>query len=115
MRRDLCAYLHDVLDAADSIAMFVSGLNYDAFDSLDLIQSGVKHKLEIIGEALKQISHYFPGTLDSVTEAKSAIQLRDRIAHGYFSIDPEVIWDIIQKDLPVLVKQLEPVMATHCK
>ncbi len=95
--------------------MFVAGLNYDSFDSLDLLQSGVKHKLEIIGEALKQASRYYPGALDSVTEAKFAINLRDRIAHGYFSVDPKILWDTIQKDLPVLVKQVGLIKSSLCK
>jgi uncharacterized protein with HEPN domain len=114
MQRDLCAYLHDVLAAADAISNFVADLNYDAFGSADLLQSGVKHKLEIIGEALKQASRYFPGSLDSVTEAKFAIGLRDRIAHGYFSVDPQIIWDTIQNDLPLLVKQVQQVKSALC-
>jgi uncharacterized protein with HEPN domain len=50
MRRDLCAYLQDVLDAADAISTFTSGISFESFASLDLTLSGVKYKLEVIGE-----------------------------------------------------------------
>lgn len=115
MRRDLCAYLQDVLDAADAISIFTSGLSFESFASLDLPLSGVKYKLEVIGEGLKQASQYFPASLNSVSEAKSAIQLRDRMAHGYFSIDPRVLWATIREDLPLLIEQIERLKAANCK
>ncbi len=115
MRRDLCAYLQDVLDAADAISAFTNGLTFEAFAAVDLTLSGVKYKLEVIGEGLKQASRYFPAALDTVAEAKSAIQLRDRIAHGYFSIDPRVLWDTIREDLPLLIEQIEHLKAANCK
>ena len=115
MRRDLCAYLQDVLDAADAITLFTSGIRFENFASLDLTLSGVKYKFEVIGEGLKQASRYFPAELDAVPEAKAAIQLRDRIAHAYFSIDPRVLWDTINEDLPLLVEQIERLKTAHCK
>ena len=114
MRRDLCAYLQDVLDAAESILIFTDGISYETFESLDLTLSGVKYKLEVIGEGLKQASRYFPSLLDSVSEAKFAIQLRDRIAHGYFSIDPQVLWATIKDDLPLLIEQIERLKSISC-
>jgi uncharacterized protein with HEPN domain len=64
---------------------------------------------------LKQASQYVPASLESVSEAKSAIQLRDRIAHGYFSIDPRVLWATIGEDLPLLIEQIERLKAANCK
>ncbi len=115
MQRDLCAYLQDVLDGADAISIFTGGLDFESFASLDLMMSGVKYKLEVIGEALKQASKYFPASLDSVSEAKFAIHLRDRIAHGYFSVDPLILWATIKDDLPLLIEQIERLKAANCK
>jgi uncharacterized protein with HEPN domain len=114
MQRDLCAYLQDVLDAADAISSFTRGVDFENFASLDLTLSAVKYKLEVIGEGLKQASRYFPAALDSVSEAKFAIQLRDRIAHGYFTIDPRVLWATIKEDLPLLIEQIERLKAANC-
>jgi uncharacterized protein with HEPN domain len=107
MHRDLCAYLQDVLDAADSISTFAVGLNYEAFESTDLVLSAVTQKFEVIGEAMKQASRYFPNSLDSLPDAGPAINMRDRLAHGYFFISPSVLWDTLQNDLPRLVQQVQ--------
>jgi uncharacterized protein with HEPN domain len=114
MRRDLCAYLQDVLDADQSVSAFLSGLSYAEFESSDLILSGVMHKLEVMGEALKQAAQTFPGSLDSSPDARIAIQLRDRIAHGYFSINPLVLWKTVRDGLPRLVALIETLKTAHC-
>jgi len=114
MRRDLCAYLQDVLDAAESISIFTVGLNYEAFESTEIVLAAVTQKLEVIGEALKQASKYFPGLLDSLPDARQAINMRNHLAHGYFFINPSVLWDTVQEDLPRLVQQVEHLKAEHC-
>jgi len=114
MHRDVCAYLQDVLDAAESISNFTAGLNYEAFESTDLVLSAVTQKFEVIGEAMKQASRYFPGSLDSIPDASPAINMRDRLAHGYFYIVPSILWDTMQNDLPRLVQQVERMKVERC-
>jgi uncharacterized protein with HEPN domain len=114
MQRDLCAYLQDVLDAADAISVFTNGLTFETFASTDLTLSGVKYKLEVIGEGLKQASRHFPESLAAVKQAKFAIQLRDRITHGYFSVDPRILWSTVKEDLPLLIEQVERLKAASC-
>jgi len=114
MQRDLCAYLQDILDAADSIQLFVGGLSFETFDQVDLILSAVERKFEIIGEALNQASKYFPASVDSVPELKGIIGQRNRIAHGYFAVDPIILWKSIEEDLPKLIKEVERLKAVSC-
>ncbi len=114
MQRKLCAYLQDVLNAAASIHVFTSGLPYEAFESADLVRSAVERKFEIIGEALRQASQYFPGSVDSVPDLKDAVSQRNRIAHGYFDVDAKVLWDTIKNDLEPLVKEVEQLKSIHC-
>jgi uncharacterized protein with HEPN domain len=114
MHRDLCAYLQDVLDASESISTFTIGVNYETFRSTDIILSAVTQKLEVTGEALKQASRYFPGPIESLPEAMSAIKMRDRLAHGYFFINPSVLWDTIKEDLPKLVEEVRRLKSQHC-
>jgi uncharacterized protein with HEPN domain len=114
MRRELCAYLQDVLDAASAIQTFTSGLAYEAFESADLVRSAVERKFEIIGEALRQASQYFPGSVDSVPDLKDAVSQRNRIAHVYFDVDAKVLWNTIQSDLGILVKEVERLKSLHC-
>jgi uncharacterized protein with HEPN domain len=115
MQRDLCAYLQDVLDGAAAIMRFTENTNLEEFSTNDVINSAVRYKFEIIGEALKQASRLFPVEIASVPDAKGVIQQRDRIAHGYFSIDPKVLLDSIRQDLPRLVDQVLRLKQTYCK
>ena len=114
MQRKLCAYLQDVLDAAASIRTFTQGLPYEAFESTDLVRSAVERKFEIIGEALRQASLYFPGSVDSVPDLKDAINQRNRIAHGYFDVDSKVLWDTIKNDLQPLATEVSRLKSLHC-
>lgn len=94
--------------------LFTSGLACDAFESADLVRSAVERKFEIIGEALRQASQYFPGSVDSVPDLKDAVHQRNRIAHGYFDVDAKVLWDTIKNDLEPLVKEVSRLKSVHC-
>ena len=59
--------------------------------------------LETIGELVKKIDKIFPQFLeikDPTIPWKKIMRLRDRIAHGYFDLDSDIIFEVIQKDLP---------------
>jgi uncharacterized protein with HEPN domain len=85
MQRSLCAYLQDILDAAQAIHEFSDGMQMESFGADDLVRSAVERKFEIIGEALRQASQFFPGSIDSVPDLRDAVNQRNRIAHGISS------------------------------
>jgi uncharacterized protein with HEPN domain len=114
MQRNLCAYLQDVLGAAAAIDTFTKDISCEAFESDDLVRSAVERKFEIIGEALRQASQYFPGSVDSVPDLKDAVGQRNRIAHGYFDVDAKVLWNTIKNDLGILVNEVERLKSIHC-
>ncbi len=114
MQRSLCAYLQDILDAAQAIHRFSEGMAFESFEATDLIRSAVERKFEIIGEALRQASQFFPGSVDSVPDLKDAVNQRHRIAHGYFDVDPGVLWSTKEDDLHRLVAEVERLKAIHC-
>ncbi|MES2392330.1 MAG: DUF86 domain-containing protein [Acidobacteriota bacterium] len=114
MQRDLCAYLHDMLDASESIFDFTGGIQFTTFENLDLNRSAVERKFEIIGEALRQASQYFPGSLSSIPDLKEAIGQRDRLAHGYFAVDPMILWHSIKNDLPAFRDRVARLIELNC-
>jgi uncharacterized protein with HEPN domain len=113
MQRSLCAYLQDILDAAQAINDFSDGLELQSFGANDLVRSAVERKFEIIGEALRQASQFFPGSVDSVPDLKDAVNQRNRIAHGYFEINPSVLWRTKEDDLAALVAEVERLKQVH--
>jgi len=114
MRRSLCAYLQDILDAAAAIHTFSDGLQFETFESVDLVRSAVERKFEIIGEALRQVSRHFPGSVASVPDLRDVINHRNHIAHGYFEVDAQVLWSTMHGDLIQLEQEIERIKSVHC-
>lgn len=67
------------------------------------------HLLEILGEAAKGVSTQFTSAHPQIPWAKMAAT-RDRLIHGYFSVDLDIVWEIVSHDLPPVVKALEAVL-----
>lgn len=70
-----------------------------------VMKRAVERDLEIIGEAVKKLLEQEPTI--KLTSAKKIIGLRNRISHAYDSIEDELIWGIIQKDIPLLKKEIQ--------
>jgi uncharacterized protein with HEPN domain len=81
-----------------------TGNNFMVFRSDIILQRATERDLEIIGEALKKITELEP--IISITSVKKIIGLRNIISHAYDSIDSEIIWGIIQKDIPILSDEI---------
>jgi uncharacterized protein with HEPN domain len=104
MQRDLEAYLWDISHSIEQIQLYVAGQSFDQYLANELVQSGVERKFEIIGEAMKQASQLFPGRLNSLPDLSNYAGFRDRLAHGYFNVRHQIVWDAIFIDLPLLQK-----------
>ena len=102
MQRDRKAYLWDILRSIEAISAYVLSLDLEDFLLDGLVQAAVERKLEIIGEAMKQMEAQFPGSTANFPQSKAAIGMRNRLAHGYFDTDPTVLWNTLHNDLPGL-------------
>ena len=114
MRRDRCAYLHDIFEAADAISLFTAGLSFESFERVDLVRSAVERKFEIIGEALRQASRAFPGSMNTIPDLREAISQRNQIAHGYFEVNPLILWNSIHIDLPAFRAAIKRLIDESC-
>lgn len=78
--------------------------NFNQFKSDIILQRAVERDLEIIGEAVKKLIDLNPTI--KITSSKNIIGLRNIIIHAYDSIEPELIWSIIQKDIPIFQDEI---------
>lgn len=76
------------------------GNSFLVFNADFVIQRAVERDLEIIGEAVKKMKEIDP--LVQISSASKIIGLRNILFHAYDSVDPELIWGIIQRDIPIL-------------
>lgn len=102
-------YLEHILEASENIFSYTSSFTLEDFYSNKQTQQAVVMNLIIIGEAATKLMDKYPG----FTDANSHISwlgmrgMRNRIAHGYFEIDLNIVWQTITKAIPELVNQIE--------
>lgn len=108
-KRNPEVFLKDILRSIQKIQRYTAGKEYEEFINDELLIDGVVRNLEIIGEAVKNIPSNFRKRY-SFIEWKKIAGLRDILIHEYFGIDYELIWDIIQKEIPTLGKQIEDIL-----
>lgn len=96
----------DMLEAIDRIQQYTVGLTLTTFATDSLVLDAVIRNIAVIGEASVHIPPEVQGRLPSVRWA--AIRgARNAMIHEYFSIDEEVLWDTIVRDLPSLRSALQ--------
>ena len=100
----------DILEAIERIEKY-AGQGLDALYDDELVQTWVVHHLMIIGEACRALS---PEFRDAHPEDVWALAggLRNVIVHEYFGIDLEIVWGVIERDLPTLKKVAQEILAT---
>lgn len=103
------AYLLDMLIAAGEAHTFSQGLDWEEFQRSSLHQHAIAKALENIGEAARKVSDD-KKALHSEIPWQQIIALRHRIAHDYFHLDLSRVWQIVQEEIPLLIKMLEPIV-----
>ena len=107
MQPKLLKYILDieaVIDEIESIKLRTDH-NFKIFSEDIILQRAVERDLEIIGEAVRKILELKPSI--EITSSKNIIGLRNIIAHAYDSVEPEMLWGIIQKNIPLLAVEIE--------
>lgn len=101
-------YLGHIQQAAADACGFIDGLSKEDFLADKRTQSAVVMCLVIIGEAATKAMDRYPVFADQYPEVpwRSMRGMRNRIAHGYFEINLDVVWDTVQTALPALLKHL---------
>jgi uncharacterized protein with HEPN domain len=101
------AYLLDILMAARKAREFTKGLDRFGFEGNEMVQQATLRCLEIVGEAAGHVSEEFR-SLHPEIPWHEMIAFRHRLAHDYFNIDIEMVWDIVVSDLPDLTEKIGP-------
>lgn len=106
MSRDWRIYLDDLVESCAKIEHFTAGMTQADFDEDARTFDAVLRNLEIIGEAAKHIPEDIRRRAPHV-EWRKITGLRDMLAHAYFGVDQNIIWDVVQHGIPELKRALE--------
>ena len=108
-KRDNTILLEDISEALSSIFEYTANQTFEEFKNKKMVRDAVYRNFEIIGEAANRLTDEFINSYSEINWHK-VIGLRNRIIHGYFDIDDEIIWNIILNDLPTLKKQIQELL-----
>ena len=110
MRRD-DERLADILEAAEKIAVRAAK-GRAAFDADEDTQIVLVHLIQVIGEAAAGLSVDFIAQHPEVPW-RQIIATRNRVVHGYFEVDLDILWDVAVIDVPELASQVRRIQSGH--
>jgi uncharacterized protein with HEPN domain len=111
MQLETRALLWDIQDGARTIQTFVAGKTQTDFLRNLLLRSAVERQFEIIGEAMTRLAKLDLKTAQRITEYRRIVGFRNVLIHGYDKIDDETTWRIVTNDLPLLVREVDALLA----
>lgn len=97
--------IFDIIDSINKILNYTAGMTLAEFMVSDEKQDAVLRRILVIGEATKRLSSEFRQRHPEIPW-KEIAGTRDIIVHDYNRVDAERIWDVIQNDLPSLLRTL---------
>ncbi len=106
MTRSADILLVEIKDAIDLIQKYTAGISFDSFAHDTEKQDAVLRRLEIIGEAVKNLPVEIRSRHPHIPWRQIA-GARDILIHEYFRVDITLAWEMVQKDLPALAEQID--------
>ena len=106
--RDINERFYDMLEAIQRIEKY-TGRGRLAFASDELIQTYVVHNLQILGEAASKTPHEIHDLYPCLPWPKM-IGMRNVLVHNYFNIDLEIVWAVVEQELPALKTALSNIL-----
>jgi len=110
MNRNINLFIDDILQNIKDIEDFSKGLKKDNFMSDKLKQNAIIRSLEVIGEAAKNIPDSFRSKYPNIPWRKIA-GFRDILSHAYFGVNMDRVWNIIEKDLSILKREMKKIIS----
>ena len=109
MKKDPKIFLHHILESIGKIEAHLDGYSEEQFSKDTKTQDATVRRLEIIGEAAKNLSAEFKAKHPEVAWREVA-GMRDKLIHHYFGVDMAIVWEVFRKDLPKLKGQVSKIV-----
>jgi uncharacterized protein with HEPN domain len=109
MPREYKLYLEDILESITKIDDYIGNMNFDDLKADTRTIDAIVRNLEVIGEATKNIPSEIKDKYPNI-EWKKIAGIRDILIHAYFTVDLEILWDIVKNKLPYLKREISLIL-----
>jgi len=107
-RDENAVYLGHMLDMTRRAEKALQGKTRADYDADDILRLGLTHLVQVIGEAARKVSPEFQQAHPEIPW-RQIIGMRHRIVHDYMRVDEDVLWEVVNNDLPALLPLLESI------
>jgi len=107
-------FLIDIKEAIKRILTYSGNLDFESFLRDLKTQDAIVRNIEIIGEAVKNLSDDFINQNPDIPW-KNIAGMRDKLIHHYFGVNVDIVWDVVKIELPKLEKQIEEILEQNNK
>jgi uncharacterized protein with HEPN domain len=104
--------LREMADASKKAVNFAMGRERADLDNDEMFALAIVRLLEMVGEAAKGISENIRRRHPEIPW-NQVTGTRDRLVHGYFDVDNDIVWAIVTNDLPNLITELEKIISSE--
>ena len=104
-KREWRFYIKDMLECCEKIVSYTDGMTQEAFEASNLTYDATLRNIELIGEAATHIPTDIREEHSDIPW-RMIIAARNQLIHGYLGIDNDIVWSIIETEIPELIKQL---------
>jgi len=111
-RQRLAEYLQHIVQAIGRIERYTADLDETAFLASEEKQDAVIRNIEILGEAARNVERRYPDFAAQHPDVPwiDIYLMRNRVAHGYFAVDLEIVWKTIRNELPELAARISALL-----
>lgn len=111
MQPDSKKHLFDIRQACIRIQSYSHDKLFEDYAHDDLLRSAIERQFEIAGEAMRRLGQTDESTMNLISDARRIISFRNILAHGYDIVSSEIVWSIIETNVPRLFEQVTALLS----
>jgi len=105
-------YLYDIVNCCEFITKFTQNKTIEDYENDRAFRSALERELQIIGEAMLRLNNVSPQTAEKISQHRNIIGFRHILVHGYDSLDPNTVWNVVETKVPILLEQSKNLLDT---
>lgn len=103
-------YLYDIINCSEFVLQLTKDKTVEDYKNDRVFRSALERELQIIGEAILQLDRMSPELVEKISEHRSIIGFRHVLVHGYDSLDPETVWNVVETKIALLLEQAKELL-----